>query len=100
MQKLEEVVARSAEEELNELEKEGVIQRFEYTYELAWQTLQDLFRFKGFLEISGPSPVLSKAFKDGLIKNGDGWRKIKISRNLTSHTYNSETAEEIAQNNS
>ena len=96
--KLEEVVIRAADEDLSELEKEGLIHRFEYTYELAWKTLQDLLRSKGYLELSGPNPVISQAFKDGIINDGEGWKKMKISRELTSHTYNSETAEDIAEN--
>lgn len=95
--KLGDVVELAANKALSELEKEGMIQRFEYTYELAWKTLQDLLRDKGFLELSRPNPVISQAFKDGIIKDGEGWRKMKISRQLASHTYNSETAEDIAE---
>jgi len=95
--KLGEVVELAADEDLSELEKEGLIQRFEYTYELAWKTLQDLLRNKGFLGLSGPNPVISQAFKDGIVKDGEGWKKMKLSRELTSHTYNSEIAEGIAE---
>ncbi len=84
------------EEELSELEVEGMIQRFEYTFELAWKTLQDLLRFKGYLDISGPSPVLEQAFQDGYIADAEGWKAMKKSREISSHTYNSEIAEEIA----
>lgn len=95
--KLEEVVNQATHNELSELEKEGMIQRFEYTYELAWKTLQDLFKNKGFLELIGPNPVISQAFKDGIIKDGEGWKRMKKSRELTSHTYDSGTAEDIAE---
>lgn len=96
LSKLTEVVELSFHKSLSELEKEGLIQRFEYTYELAWKTLQDLLRAKGYLDIVGPTPTLSQAFKDGLISNGESWKKMKSSRELTSHTYNSETAQDIA----
>lgn len=95
--KLSEVFAsQEEEEELSELETEGMIQRFEYTYELAWKTLQDLLRHKGYLGISGPNPVLEQALQDGYISDAKGWKEMKKSRELTSHTYNSETAEAIA----
>jgi len=82
--------------ELSELEIEGIIQRFEYTFELAWKTLQDLLRSKGFNEISGPNPVIEQSFADGYITDGQKWRKMKKSRELTSHTYNKAIANEIA----
>lgn len=81
---------------LSELEKEGLIQRFEYTFELAWKTLQDLLVYKGYTDIVGPNPVLEQSLKDGYIKDEKGWRNMKKSRELTSHTYNSDTADEIA----
>jgi nucleotidyltransferase substrate binding protein (TIGR01987 family) len=92
--KLEEAVQ---EEGLTELEKEGLIQRFEYTYELAWKTLQDLLEEKGYVGIKGPVPVLQQAFQDGYISNGEEWMRLKKSRENTSHTYNKEIAEEIVQ---
>jgi nucleotidyltransferase substrate binding protein (TIGR01987 family) len=85
------------EEGLTELEKEGLIQRFEYTYELAWKTLQDLLEEKGYVGIKGPVPVLQQAFQDGYISNGEEWMRLKKSRENTSHTYNKEIAEEIVQ---
>ena len=51
--------------ELNELEILGIVQAFEYTFELAWKTLQDLLIYKGFSGISGPKPVSQQAFQDG-----------------------------------
>ena len=96
--KLEEVVNDRNPESLSELEKEGLIQRFEYTYELAWKTLQDLLRENGYFDLAGPSPVLEQAYQDGYIADGEAWKKMKKSRELTAHTYNSDTAEEIATN--
>ena len=91
-QKLKEAVEI---ESLSELESEGLIQRFEYTYELAWKTLQDLLEAKGYLDVKGPTPVIQQSFQDGYIIDGDGWMKLKKSRENTSHTYNKEVAEEI-----
>ncbi len=94
--KLAEVAEKRKLEDLSELEREGLIQRFEYTYELAWKTLQDILRYKGYTEIAGPNPVLAQAFQDGYITDGGTWRKMKLSREMTSHTYDSDTAKEIA----
>ena len=93
-QKLKEAVEI---ESLSELESEGLIQRFEYTYELAWKTLQDLLEAKGYLDVKGPTPVIQQSFQDGYIVDGDGWMKLKKSRENTSHTYNKEVAKEIVE---
>jgi hypothetical protein len=49
--------------ELTELEMEGLVQRFEYTFELAWKVLQDFLEYKGYKDITGPNPVLQKYLK-------------------------------------
>lgn len=87
-----------AQDEYNELEQQGLIKAFEYTYELAWKTLQDLLKEKGYKDITGPKPVIEQSFQDGYIANGEAWMRMHKSRNLTSHTYNEETAEELIQN--
>ncbi|PLX01169.1 MAG: nucleotidyltransferase [Marinilabiliales bacterium] len=81
--------------ELNEMEAQGLIKAFEYTYELSWKTLQDLLKEKGYHEIIGPKPVIEQCFADGLIKNGKAWLIMHQSRNLTSHTYDKETVQDI-----
>lgn len=80
---------------LNEMEKQGLIKAFEYTFELAWKTLQDLLQEKGYANIVGPRPVIEQSFKDGYIYDGTEWMKMLKSRNLTSHVYNEETAKAI-----
>lgn len=62
--------------EYNELERQGLIQAFEYCYELAWKTLQDNIIERGFVDIAGPRPVLQKAFELGLISNGHEWMQM------------------------
>ena len=84
-------------EELNELEMQGLVKAFEYTFELSWKTLQDLLKEKGYTGIAGPKPVIEQSFSDGYISDGEDWMKMIISRNLTSHTYNEETAKEIVK---
>lgn len=85
------------EEELNEMEEQGLIKSFEYTFELSWKTLQDLLKEKGYNNIVGPRPVIEQSFQDGYIVDGKGWMRMYKSRNLTSHTYDEKTAEEIIE---
>ena len=82
--------------ELNELEKQGVIQAFEYTYELAWNALKDYLEAQGETDIHGSRDTFRLAFKRGLIENGEVWMAMVASRILTSQTCNEETAETIA----
>lgn len=83
---------------LNEMEEQGLIKAFEYTYELSWKTLQDLLKENGYIGIAGPKPVIDQSFQDGYITDGQGWVRMHKSRNLTSHTYDEETALEIIEN--
>jgi len=78
--------------ELNKFEKQGLVQAFEYTYELAWKTLKDFLEHEGYENITGPKTVIKLAFKSGIITNGEAWADMHQKRNLTSHTYNEETA--------
>ena len=81
---------------LNEMEEQGLIQAFEYTFELAWKTLQDfLEEVSGYVEIKGPRPVIQQAFRDGLIQNGEIWMEMLKDRNRSAHTYDEEVAREI-----
>ncbi|HBX50260.1 MAG: nucleotidyltransferase [Bacteroidetes bacterium RIFOXYB2_FULL_35_7] len=96
LNKLADVVNKMQFDSLTELEKEGLIKRFEYTFELAWKTLQDLLKAKGYMDIAGPNATLTQAFADGYISDAEGWRKMKKSRELTSHVYDDETAKSIA----
>ena len=82
---------------LNEMEEQGLIKAFEYTYELSWKTLQDLLIEKGYNNITGPRPVIEQSFQDGYIVDGKGWMRMHTSRNLTSHTYDEQTAQEIIE---
>lgn len=82
---------------LNEMEQQGLIQAFEYTYELAWNTTKDYFESQGETNIFGSRDAFRLAFKRGLIENGEIWMDMITSRSLTSHTYNEDTAEKIAK---
>lgn len=83
------------ETELNDLEKEGVIQRFEYTTELAWKTLKDYLEFCGVkIEQITPKNVIKKAFEANIIKHGEIWIDMIAQRNLLSHVYSQITFNE------
>lgn len=97
LSKLTEVAKNRTIDNLSELEQDGLIHRFEYTYVLAWKTLQDLLEDKGYKDIKGLNPVIDQAFQDGYLCDSEAWEKMKKSRDLTSHTYNSETAQNIAE---
>lgn len=83
--------------ELNELEEQGLIQAFEYTYELAWNTLKDYFEAQGETGIHGSRDAIRLAFRRGLIEKGETWMNMIEARTLTTHTYNEEVAKAIAQ---
>jgi len=83
-------------EEYSDLEREGLIQRFEYTYELAWNTIKDFYKYQGDENIQGSRDAFRIAFERGLIMDGAVWMKMVDNRQKTSHTYNKETAEEIS----
>jgi nucleotidyltransferase substrate binding protein (TIGR01987 family) len=81
---------------LSDLEEQGLIKTFEYTYELAWTTLKDYLEFQGISNLTGSRDTIREAFSNKLIAAGDDWMKMIVSRNLTSHSYNEATAEEIS----
>ncbi len=92
---LEEVYVLQSESVLDEVLKEGVIQRFEYTHELAWNVMKDYAEYQGNATIRGSRDATREAFKMKLIINGEVWMEMIKSRNETSHTYNEQTANEI-----
>jgi len=87
----------TTERPLSELEQQGLIQGFEYTHELAWNVLKDYLEAQGFVSIIGSKGATREAFKNGLITEGEAWMDMIKARNLTSHTYQTELAEEITK---
>jgi len=82
---------------LNELEQQGLIQAFEYTYELAWNVMKDYFTYmQADQNILGSRDAIQLAFNRGLISEGKIWMDMIESRIKSSHTYNEDTAQEIA----
>lgn len=92
---LEHAVMLSVQRELSDLEKQGMIQAFEFTHELAWSCLKDFLEYKGQSEIYGSRDATRKAFELQLIEDGDAWMSMIQSRNRSSHTYNQKVMAEI-----
>lgn len=82
---------------LSELEQQGLIKAFEFTHELAWNTLKDFLEERGTRNLFGSKDATREAFAAGLIDNGEVWMAMIQSRNQTSHTYDQNTANEITR---
>jgi len=94
---LQEAVDLSKQRELSKLEKQGVIQAFEFTHELAWNVLKDYLQDQGNQNIRGSKDATREAFKVSLIRDGEGWMAMIQSRNISSHTYDEETAAKLVE---
>src|SRR5262245_11414315 len=93
---LQEAVNLKKDRELTQLEKEGIIQRFEYTWELARKVLKDYLEYGGVvLEIVTPAAVLRAAFAAKLIDEGEVWMQALDARNRMSHIYSIKIFEAI-----
>ncbi|EAX48919.1 nucleotidyltransferase substrate binding protein, HI0074 family [Thermosinus carboxydivorans Nor1] len=84
-----------AEDLSNILVYDGVIQRFEFTYELAWKLIKAYLEYEGIADVKSPRAAFKEAFTAGLIDNGEIWLEMIDDRNLTAHTYNEENAKQI-----
>lgn len=80
---------------LSDLEKQGLIQGFEFTHELAWNVLKDYLEYEGIQGLIGSRSAVREAFKRGLIMDGEAWMDMLEKRNLSSHTYNLEVATQL-----
>lgn len=97
LSQLTEAVALAEKRKLSKLEEQGMIQAFEFTHELAWNTLKDFLEGRGVQNLYGSKDSTREAFKAGLIENGDAWMNMIRSRNLTTHTYDEKTVLEIVE---
>jgi len=76
------------------VERAGVVQFFEISFELSWKLLKDYLEAEGFSPV-GPRDAIKQAFQSGLIEDGHAWMQALTDRNLTTHTYNEKTAVEV-----
>jgi nucleotidyltransferase substrate binding protein (TIGR01987 family) len=92
---LESAVSLAKERALSKLEKQGLIQGFEYTHELAWNLMKDYLAEQGYTTLIGSKDTTRQAFKSGLVSDGEIWMEMIKARNLTSHTYDEALADEV-----
>ena len=90
------------EEALKEPESEiiidGVLHRFEFTFELAWKTIKDALEYLGLVDKTGsPRENIQLGFRHGLIENGEKWIEIMLSRNSLAHLYDEKASRNIYQ---
>ena len=95
---LENAVILASSRKLSDLEKQGLIQAFEFTHELAWNVMKDYFEYQGAAElITGSRDATKESFNKGLIHQGEIWMEMIKSRNKTSHTYDLNVADSIVE---
>jgi len=80
---------------LNELEEQGLIQGFEFTFELSWKLLKDYLELKGFKDFHGSKDTFKLAFQEGLISEGELWMEMIDSKNRSLYTYDINIARQI-----
>ena len=95
--RLADAAAQAKQRKLSELEEQGLIQAFEFTHELAWNTFKDFLEARGTVKIYGSRDTTREAFAADLIVNGEAWMKMIEHRNETSHTYNEAIANAIVE---
>jgi len=81
--------------DLDELQQQGLIQAFEYNHELAWKVQKDFLQDRGYAGLYGSKDVARQAFAIELVLDGEVWLDMIQSRNLSSHTYNQTTTDQI-----
>jgi nucleotidyltransferase substrate binding protein (TIGR01987 family) len=93
---LKNAVELAKSRELTDLEKQGMIQGFEFTFELAWNVMKDFLEEQGVTGIIGSKNAVRHAFNKNLIEDGQVWMNMIKDRNLTAHSYDEKTAEDLA----
>ena len=88
-------VELTASRELSDLEKQGIIQGFEFTFEPAWNVMKDYLEEQGISGIIGSKNAVRQAFNMNLIEDGQVWMDMIQDRNLASHSYDEETAKDL-----
>ncbi len=97
IKRLREAVTAYKNESDNKLYRDALIQRFEFTFELAWKSATEILRENGIiLDIISPKSVFKSAYSVGYIEDEEIWIGILEDRNLMSHIYDEETADRIA----
>ena len=95
--KLKEASTELRERNNNEIVRDGLIQRFEFTYELAWKATKEYLENMGIVEINSPKAVFKEAYAQKLVEDELIWLTLIKDRNETTHVYNEERSIEIAE---
>ncbi len=95
LKRLEESINESLENTMSTTIKDGVIQRFEFSYEICWKLIKYFLEYEGIESAESPRSTFREAFSYGLIEDGDDWIDMLNDRNLTSHVYDEHIANEI-----
>ncbi|WP_096439031.1 nucleotidyltransferase substrate binding protein [Alteribacter populi] len=91
------LLEKYAKEDIHsEIEKAGIIQFFEMTFELAWKVLKDYLEAQGFI-VRSPRETIKQAYQIGIIDDGHTWIDALSKRNLTTHTYDEAFADKFVQ---
>ena len=96
LKRLEEAAEKLAIDVENDIIRDALIQRFEFTYELAWKTTKEYLESMGIMDKNFPRVVIQEAYIQNLIKNEENWLGMIKDRNMTSHLYKESIAKEIA----
>ena len=89
---LNELKSALEKNEYTKLERAGLIQLFEVSFELAWKTLKDILFYEGY-DVKSPRSTIKQAFENDLIVDGELWLELLESRNKFSHVYDEKMAE-------
>lgn len=95
--RLREAVTEFKQEGASDVVRDGLIQRFEFTYELSWKTTKAYLEDIGIVDKNSPKAVIKEAYAQKVIINEENWLLMLTDRNMTSHVYREEMAEEIAE---
>ena len=93
--RLAEIVGASKKRALNEFERDGLVQRFEFTHELSWKLMKAYAEYQGFDGIGGSRDATRKAFEMSLISDGQSWMDMIKRRNETSHNNDGSMADDV-----
>lgn len=98
LSRLAEIVNASKLRALNDFERDGLVQRFEFTHELSWKLMKAYAEYQGYDGMGGSRDATRKAFEMNLIPDGQIWMNMIKSRNDISHNYDDEIATDVVDN--
>lgn len=87
-------IAANSQADADGLYLDATIQRFEFCFELAWKLMKAMLDYEG-IEASSPRSSIREGWKQAMIDSAEDWLQMQEQRNLSSHTYNESTAQDI-----